>query len=255
MSGLIRFVVLAAPRTGSNWLCTLLDSHPDILCHHEIFNPTGIKVALSTRENGLKFGTLEERNQHPLEVLDRIWAHSQEHRAVGFKINIGQDAAVLEDVLADRGIRKIVIRRTNRLRSFISECIAEVTEEWESYPWQELHGPAHQIHLDIKKLWQQLERNRKFYAGVRDSLHTSGQSAFEIDYESLNDHSRLEALLGFLDMDPAVELIASTRKQNREEIGELIDNIDEVRAAIKGTELEQDLDAPGTNLSGGGTGY
>ena len=36
-----RFVILAAPRSGSNLLCTLLDSHPEILCHHEVFNPVG----------------------------------------------------------------------------------------------------------------------------------------------------------------------------------------------------------------------
>ena len=36
-----RFVILAAPRSGSNLLCTLLNSHPEILCHHEVFNPVG----------------------------------------------------------------------------------------------------------------------------------------------------------------------------------------------------------------------
>ena len=52
-----RFVILAVPRTGSNLLCTLLNSHPEILCHHEVFNPQGIFTALTHRhqEDMLRF--------------------------------------------------------------------------------------------------------------------------------------------------------------------------------------------------------
>ena len=31
-------------------LCTLLGSHPEILCHHEVFNPSGIFYALYYRD-------------------------------------------------------------------------------------------------------------------------------------------------------------------------------------------------------------
>ena len=37
-----RFVILAARRSGSNLLCSLLGSHPHVRCHHELFNPNGI---------------------------------------------------------------------------------------------------------------------------------------------------------------------------------------------------------------------
>ena len=33
-----RFVVVCFGRTGSSWLCSLLRSHPAILCHGELFN-------------------------------------------------------------------------------------------------------------------------------------------------------------------------------------------------------------------------
>jgi len=33
-----RFVILNAARTAAI-ICTLLNSHPEVLCHHEIFNP------------------------------------------------------------------------------------------------------------------------------------------------------------------------------------------------------------------------
>lgn len=53
-----RFVILAASRTGSNMLCAILDWHPAVLCHHELFNPTGIYYALPLRDGDFSLGTL-----------------------------------------------------------------------------------------------------------------------------------------------------------------------------------------------------
>src|SRR4051794_40219654 len=60
-----RFVILAAPRTGSNMLVTLLGSHPDVLCHHELFNDTGIYYAVPLRGGGFDLGTMEDRLHDP----------------------------------------------------------------------------------------------------------------------------------------------------------------------------------------------
>ena len=48
-----RFVVLAVPRVGSNYLCSLLNSHPEILCHHELFHPKGIYLAYGYKDGRL----------------------------------------------------------------------------------------------------------------------------------------------------------------------------------------------------------
>jgi LPS sulfotransferase NodH len=101
-AGLTRFVILAAPRTGSNWLCSLLNSHPGILCHHEVFNPNGIFYALDFRDGAFDLGTIEERNRRPLEFLSRIWQHPLGTNCVGFKMTRGQDEHVLQAVLSDR---------------------------------------------------------------------------------------------------------------------------------------------------------
>lgn len=66
VAGTTRFVILAAPRSGSNLLCTLLHSHSEILCHHEVFNPSGIYYALEYRDGSLNLGTIDEREQAPL---------------------------------------------------------------------------------------------------------------------------------------------------------------------------------------------
>ena len=105
-----RFVILAAPRSGSNLLCTLLNSHQEILCHHEIFNPSGIFYVLDHRDGSLDLGTLEDRDRRPLEFLDRLWRHDLDFPCVGFKMTRGQDERVLEAVLADRQVCKVLLR-------------------------------------------------------------------------------------------------------------------------------------------------
>ena len=36
--GITRFLVVCGPRTGSNMLCSALNSHPRIVCFREVFN-------------------------------------------------------------------------------------------------------------------------------------------------------------------------------------------------------------------------
>ena len=65
----VRFAIVAAPRTGSNMLCTMLNAHPEILCHHEIFNPAGIHYALDHRDGQFELGSMAERDRYPTAFL------------------------------------------------------------------------------------------------------------------------------------------------------------------------------------------
>ncbi|MFZ0256583.1 MAG: hypothetical protein WAN46_13295 [Gammaproteobacteria bacterium] len=238
---MIRFVVLATPRTGSNWLCSLLDSHPDILCHHEIFNPEGIHYALSARGGTLDFGTVEHRDSDPLQVLERVWHDTLGFPVVGFKLNRGQSLVVLNRVLRDRAVRKIIIKRANRIKTFVSERIAEVTGEWESYRESELSGKQVTVAVDPAELCRHVVANQRFYQEIHQSLDDTAQSAMEIHYEKLTDPQELARALSFLGVSPAAKLTAGTRKQNVRSLQELISNIDDLRTRLEGSELEQDL--------------
>lgn len=238
---LIRFVVLAAPRTGSNWLCSLLNSHPDILCHHEIFNPEGIHYALSARHGELDFGLVKDRDRDPLPVLKRVWRETLGFPVVGFKLSRGQSAAVLNRVLEDREVRKIIIRRANRIRTFVSEQIAETTGEWESYRNSTRGHKNIAVTVDLAELHRHVIANQRFYADIHEALAGTQQSAVEIDYEELADRRNVARLLTFLGVSSDVTLTAGTRKQNAAALHELIANIDELRSQLAGSELERDL--------------
>lgn len=237
-----RFVVFAAPRTGSNWLCTLLDSHPEILCHHEIFNPGGIHYALSHRDGSLDFGGVEARDREPLEVLAEVWRQAAGHPVVGFKHGLGQDRRVFAALFADRGVRKIVIRRAHRLRTYVSERIAQATGEWESYPGMELSRPR-PVTVDAADLAAHAARNGAFYRWIGDELAATGQEALDVLYERLADeaeHRRIQRFLGFSAFAP---LRGATRKQNPGALCDLIANYDDLASALGGSDLGAELRA------------
>src|SRR5436309_6083222 len=109
-AGPVRFVVLNAPRTGSNYLCTVLNSHPEVLCHHEIFNPHVVGVARHLQINGFRMGTLEERERDPIAFLQRVWESGAEYTSVGFKLCWKQHEAAYRAVLHGAAVRKIVLK-------------------------------------------------------------------------------------------------------------------------------------------------
>ena len=236
-----RFVILATPRTGSNWLCTLLDSHPEILCHHELFNPEGVHLALSQRGKGWELGDRHMQQEAPLDLLREAWGQTLGFRVVGFKLNLGQAPLVLKAVLTDPAVSKILVYRRNRIRTFVSERIAETTGHWESYSDSRWDDRPKSVHVTLEELRVHAARNRDFYRRIRGRLEESGQQALELAYEDLGIGQSHRRLLRYLGVDPGVTLRASTRRMNGSPLEMIISNYAELRDALAGTELERDL--------------
>lgn len=243
----VRFAILAAPRCGSNWLCTLLDSHPEVLCHHELFNPTGILCSRSwSEEERTALGTEGDRDRDPLGFLERAWGFADGYRAVGFKLNLGQSEAVRRHVLSDPGIRKLVLKRANRVKSYVSERIAEATGEWESYPEAAAGNGHHRVAVEVDGLLHHAERNRLYYEEIEEALAASGQAWLELTYEKLGQEEERRRALRFLGVEPPPEgLREATRKQNPADLRHTIANFEGLAALLQGTALEGDLYASG----------
>lgn len=236
-----RFVILATPRCGSNWLCSLLDSHPDILCHHELFNPERIRLSRSLLSKPDFLGDMESRQTAPRALLHKAWNKSLGHRAVGFKLNLGQSEIIFDEVLADPDVAKIIISRRNRIRSFVSEMIAEKTKVWESFPDSQAMADPGPQQIDIAELLQQVRRNQNYYSGLRQRLNATGQSALEVQYEQLGERQQHRTILGFLKIDPDVALTTATSKMNGGSLRALISNFDQLADQLSNSDLLDDL--------------
>jgi LPS sulfotransferase NodH len=237
-----RFVIVAGRRTGSNLLCTLLGSHDDVLCHHELFNPGGIYYALSLRNGDFTLGTLSEREADPLRFLQRVWDRNQGKRCVGFKMTRGQDARVLDAVLADPAVRVIVLRRANRIKAFVSELRAEATDLWEVYDRGALERPRPKVRVDASALESYIAQNEAFYAAVDAALARSGSRHLQVTYERLFRDDEQRRLLAFLGLAAhCVPLTPRSVKQNSCDLRDLVENHDALARELAGTPLAAEL--------------
>lgn len=235
-----RFVILAARRSGSNLLCSLLGSHPDVRCHHELFNPDGIFTVLDERDEAATTDALAARDRDPLGFLDRIWRDARGAQAVGFKMTPDQAPDVLAHVLADSGVAKILLRRHNPLRQLVSERIAGATGRWEAYDdAPPLARPR--VHVEPDELAEYTARVDAFHAGIDAVLLRSGQSSLPLRYEWLFDPDEQARLLAFLGLRPQPLRTRSVR-QNPEPLDRLLANASALRRALAGTPLAHVFD-------------
>jgi len=241
----VRFAIVAAPRTGSNMLCTMLNAHPEILCHHEIFNPAGIHYALDHRDGRFDLGSIAERDRYPVDFLRRVFGHRCGRNAVGFKVNLGQNEIAFHDLLTDVNIRKIILRRRNRVKTFVSELIAEQTGQWESYEFSDFSRPSPAVEVDSNRLREYLAATDNYYRGIENLLHSTNQQVLQVAYEDLRSVREQRRILSFLGVSTSVPaLIPVTRKRNQADLRSLVSNFDELRSALKNEELIAQLESP-----------
>jgi len=244
---IIRFVILNAPRTGSNYLCTLLDSHPEILCHHEIFNPHVVGVARHLQKAGFQMGTIEERERDPIEFLGRVWRRNEGRRSVGFKLCWKQNGPVFDAVLADPRIRKIVLKRRNRIKSFVSLLLARQTGEWVIYNDEATPGARPKVQVDEAELQRHIAFNDAYYAEIEAAIQQRGHLGHVLYYEDLFSETSLRATLKFLDVaepDPAL-LAGQTWKLSSTSLRDLVVSFDSLESSLRGTPLEEELYSAG----------
>lgn len=237
----VRFVIVAARRTGSNLLCTLLGSHPEVLCHHELFNPTGLYYALPLRESGFSLGTQQERDADPVGFLARVWAQPLGRRCVGFKVTRGQDPRMLDALLSDPGVHVIVLHRANRIKTYVSELRAEQTRRWEVYDRADI-VEIPRVRVDPRALEASIAQNDEFYAEVDAALGRSGSPVLRVGYERLLSPVVHQDLLAFLGLPgEGARLSPGSVKVSSTDLSELIDNFDELGEQLAGKGFDAEL--------------
>jgi LPS sulfotransferase NodH len=231
----VRFVIFAAPRTGSNLLCSLLNAHPEILCHHGLFNPGGIHWARDWQGSG----SMADRDRDPAAFIASVWASGGDARAIGFKMNRDENEDAVDALLRDPTVRKILLRRRNRVRTYVSEEIAKLTGVWESYDATDATLPA--VHVEVDDLIRHSALNAAYYGKIEDSLRATGQRWLDTHYEALSDPDEMAGILSFLGIAAPAPLSAASHKRGPADLGAVVENFDELVGALRGTALLDDL--------------
>lgn len=231
-----RFVILAAPRSGSNMLCSMLDSHPDILCHHELFNPGGIFYALPLRDSPFQLArNMQERDQQPLQFLSKAWQQHAGKSCIGFKMTYQQNLTVFNSVLANPEIKKIILRRKNTVKSYVSKLIAEKSGVWEDYG-EARHDKSLQVEVDLQLLRQDIAANQDYYAHIDQRLEQTQQQCLHLEYEQLTDDACQREILAYLNCED-LPLHARSRKQNPNNLEQRVKNYRQILEQCEDEEI------------------
>lgn len=219
------FVMFAAMRTGSNFLEANLNALPGVTCHGEAFNPVFIGKLNRTELFGIDIAA---RDTDPLALLTAMREGTE--GLSGFRQFQDHDPRVTEAVLADPTCAKIILTR-NPLEAYVSLLIARETGQWKLTHARKLRSSK--VRFDPEGFERHLERMAGFYQGLIHVLQTTGQTAFHIDYEDLQDLDVLNGLAAFLGVEGRLTATDDKlKKQNPEPIAEKVENPQEMEAGL-----------------------
>jgi hypothetical protein len=129
-----RFVILTTPRSGSSHLVALMNSHPQMCCLGELFNPKGTVL----RELGMKNRqAMTQAGQTPLQFLDRIVSQLEERGQAckpvfGFKMKLHHDPRMIDHVIDDPRWSVIVLERGDLMGQWTSMELAKQSGRWDT---------------------------------------------------------------------------------------------------------------------------
>lgn len=219
------FVVFAEMRTGSNFLETNLNAFAGITCHGEAFNPHFIGYPNSTEILGI---TQDQRDKDPDSLVNRI--REQPGTLGGFRYFHDHDPRILDALLADRRCAKIILTR-NPLDSFVSWKIAQQTGQWKLTNVSKRKDAR--ITFDAPEFSRHVEELQEFQILLLNRLQTTGQTAFYVAYEDLQDVQVMNGLGQWLGIqDRLEELDQSLKRQNPEPITNKVKNPDDMQRAL-----------------------
>lgn len=220
------FVLFAEMRTGSNHLEESLNTLPDVVCHGEVFNP----VFLGQHNRFELFGfDMARREADPFGLLEAIMAQSD--GLPGFRLFHDHDARVIERVLPDPRIAKIILTR-NPLDSYVSRKIASETGQWRLTDAR--HQKTARIRFDADEFAAQIAQQTAFQAQLQRGLQLTGQAAFHLRYEDINDAAILNGLATFLGSQGQIAATPSRlKKQNPDDLSQKVENYDEMLIALR----------------------
>lgn len=257
------FVIWFTGRTGSTYLCDLLNSHPQIYCRMEDFCEIKIDgpdaVPANTKAyslNNMLFTralfTPDSRIENPdsstvLEYMEQIF--SSESAAAGFKLKFPNQSAVFPEVAEQLpkipSIKIIELIRENTLKQSISLRNVErinalgVSRSANAIESVKLEPLTLDVELAVK--------HANYFLRIREEFqqYTSMfADSISVTYEQVcfEPQQALARLLEFLNVDSNVDLTSKFSKTTPNSIQDAIANYDELAAAVKGTKLEKFLD-------------
>lgn len=177
---------------------------------------------------------MSERERKPQKLLEGMLENEQDSLP-GFRLFAEHDQRMLDDCLTDPDCAKIILTR-NPLDSFVSHAIAKATDQWKLTDVSKRKKVK--IDFDIVAFKSYLGKIQSFLSNIKLGLQETGQTAFYLNYEDLNNVDVFNGLARFLgNGQPLKELDSQIVRQNPEGMQDKVNNFSEMQKLIGSLDL------------------
>ncbi len=252
---MIKFALLADRRSGTTLMIDCLNNLPRVHCEKRVFgldkriaNPTkdhqsGLFFLYRTETWPRRLRYLTGRRAMIRDYLDeRIFVPEGDRDVRGFRLiydKADQHPEIL-DGLRGRDVRVIHLVRENVLKTFIS---------FKTAPLHKMHHPREgdairtvKLRLDPASLVAELRQRARRIERMRNAA--AGFVTLEVVYESFVRDRQAEAarIQPFLGLDEVLPFRSDLVKINPDRFDDLVENHQEIRRVLAGTEFERFID-------------
>jgi hypothetical protein len=236
------FAVLTSARSGSGWLIDTIKNHPSLTGYGELFN-TALHRNLDDIPEFI-FSDEYGQGRRPASVRRYLDRYICSQARTGFKLLYGHVRAFPE-VLAfmrSRGWQMIHLVRRNQLDVLISsEIVYQKTGKWTVRNGTGIPSGDLQIRIDTASLERQLERKYRLIRTAGMALKLLRFDHLHLEYEEIcRDQGQFDRVWNFLGVDepsagPQSDLVKVQTRMH----SQVIENFEEVRAALDGTRFRK----------------
>ncbi len=218
------FVVFAEMRTGSNFLEANINAFADLSCHGEAFNPHFVGYPDKDDVLGV---TQSQREVDPQSLIDAVKAAPG---LAGFRFFNDHDPRVLDGCLTDPRCAKIILTR-NPVDSFVSWKIASATGQWKLT--NATHAKTQAVTFDGDEFEAHMADLQAFQVKLLNTLQRTGQTAFYVAYEDLQDVDVMNGLAMFLGAEGRIaNLDRKLKKQNPAPMASKVANFEQMEQTL-----------------------
>lgn len=241
------FMVTCAARTGSSMLVNLLQSHPDVMCHMEIYNPrkvegfSGVYRQRLSEEPDLEVRMRAMRSAQPEAFIYKVAFDPQGKKCVGFKFKYEElllpvFAGPRSVLVGDKEIVIIHLKRRNLLRRFLSWWVVNhVTGKTMAVKGEDVQKvPA--VRLDPAACKADFDRTTRTATFIKRLF--KDHEMLDIDYEDLvgpdaaGHHTRILKFLGLTQLP----LNTVFKKLAEDDLSKAISNFGELEEYFRGSQ-------------------
>ena len=238
-----KFIILGAPRTGSNLIRSSLNNHSGIITFGELFREFDDDIAWGFANYPRSRRIKKMRQSNPTKFLEKKVFKNYPKRisAVGFKIfyihaQEEQWKSVWNYLINQADLNVIHLKRRNHLKVVLSVVKALKTDNW--IQKTNIVQESAPIHIDYAYCLDVLTKLQKWESKY-DSLFAENKK-IEIIYEQLcsNYDQEMKRIQEFLEVKYEI-IKPSTYKQSIAPISKSIENFWELKEQFKNTPWER----------------